>query len=650
MRFVIFLVLELFALSLTSQAQKAKENDTDPFGKVDKSLLEMKACTFDRDAEALMLFETGNLICDFMGHIQLEIHVRVKVLKEKGLERANIRIPFYSYHDEEAVRKIAAKTYNLDTSSNMVITDLDPKSIFIKVLNKRFSEVVLAIPQVRIGSVFEYKYTIEGTGLRTWFFQRSIPVAYSRFRVDFPAEVELSMVPKCILPLQKEELIRNRARVVTQYTMKEVPPLRNEPYMMNEEDYLQRIETRLQAVYRGDGQRVNRTRSWQGVIRMLMEDDDFGSQLKKNIPRTDELDKALLTVTDPFQRMKTIHHYVRSNMEWNGYTSIWALDGVKSAWKDKKGTSGEINLILVNLLKEAGLNACPILVSTHDNGLINTFVADYTQFNKVLAYVLIDNSPYVLDATDKYTPTHLVPEEVNLTQGLVLEKWETFQWGWKTIWSEGASRKNMIMLRGTIGKDGLMSGHAYISSQDYERLGRIPWLKKEKTEYIKEFFSAGNPDVAVTDLDFQNEANDSLPLIQQFNFTYPLQKSGDYQHFSVNIFTGLEKNPFLAEKRFSDVFFGMNQSYTIVGTFVIPDDAKIEELPRNIRMILPDSSIAMTRVTEAENNTISTRITLEFRKPYYTTEEYPAFREFYKKLFQLLNEQIVYTRKSFPEP
>jgi hypothetical protein len=57
---------------------------------------------------------------------------------------------------------------------------------------------------------------------------------------------------------------------------------------------------------------------------------------------------------------------------------------------------GEINLMLVNLLKEAGLNAHPVLVSTHENGVVNPVDAgtfDYPgfhQFNKVPAYVKID--------------------------------------------------------------------------------------------------------------------------------------------------------------------------------------------------------------------------------------------------------------------
>jgi hypothetical protein len=132
-----------------------------------------------------------------------------------------------------------------------------------------------------------------------------------------------------------------------------------------------------------------------------MEDEDFGLQLKKDIPRTADLDAQLKSITDPYLKMKLIHSYVRKNMEWNGVDGIWALDGVKSAWKDKKGTTGEINLILVNLLKDAGLNAHPLLVSTRENGFVRTDVADVDQFDKVMAYVTIDSNVYVLDANDQ---------------------------------------------------------------------------------------------------------------------------------------------------------------------------------------------------------------------------------------------------------
>ena len=43
----------------------------------------------------------------------------------------------------------------------------------------------------------------------------------------------------------------------------------------------------------------------------------------------------------------------------------------------------------------------PLLVSTRSNGLVNTGMPGYDQFDKVLAYVTIGDEKYVLDATEK---------------------------------------------------------------------------------------------------------------------------------------------------------------------------------------------------------------------------------------------------------
>ena len=78
--------------------------------------------------------------------------------------------------------------------------------------------------------------------------------------------------------------------------------------------------------------------TWPVLINRLVNDDDFGQQLTKNIPRTDDLDDSLKKVTDPCNQINIIYRYVRSNMHWDGHSSIWAIDGVKEAWKNKAGT------------------------------------------------------------------------------------------------------------------------------------------------------------------------------------------------------------------------------------------------------------------------------------------------------------------------
>jgi len=650
MKPLLTLVTAITALLFSNPSFSQKDKDIPAWGKVEKADLEMKVCDFDKDAEAVILFDLGELVCDQSGNIELERRIRIKILKEGGLERADIHLNYIHYLNSENIIKLSAQTYNLDAAGNIVTTAVDKKSFFDKKITKRLSERVFTFPEVKVGSIIEYKYIRTGSGLVTWYFQRSIPVKFSRYLTDFPSDVELASIPNCVLPYETKRDNKGTRNVIT-HTMKEVPALRDEPFISNEDDYLQRIETRLVAITNSMGIRTSYVRSWPGIIKQSMEADDFGVQLKKNIPRTADLEAELSKISDPYEKMKIIHHYVRKNMTWDGNKHIWADDGVKVAWKEKKGTSGEINLILVNLLKDAGLDASPMLVSTHDHGRVVPMVPSFDQFNEVIAYVKIGTKQYYLDATEKNTPSHLIPEDVMFTEGLVIKKLDTYEWGWHTLWNEKLLKKKMVVMRVELNEKDSMVGEVNVSSIDYDRLERTAVLKADgKEKFRARYFTEPNANMKIDSVYIDNENNDSLPLVQKFTFSQPISGSGDYKFFNVNLFTGLEKNPFVADNRFSDIFFGTNQAYVIIGNFKIPEGYSYEELPKNIRMIMPDTSIEISRRIAAENTVLSVRISLEFKRPYYTVEEYPDFKEFYKKLFDILNEQIVFRKKAIPDP
>ena len=171
---------------------------------------------------------------------------------------------------------------------------------------------------------------------------------------------------------------------------------------------------------------------------------------------------------------------------------------------------------------------------------------------------------------------------------------------------------------------------------------RMP--KKEKISSPKNTLSA--PGITIDDVAFENLESDSLPLVQKIKFNQSLNSSGDYQHFSTNTLSGLEQNPFVADKRFADIFFGSNQSYTINATITIPDGYELESLPKNIKMIMPDTSIVISRASQVANeNLLLSKIQLDFRKAVFTSEEYPDLQEFYKQLYAILNEQFVIRKK-----
>ncbi len=640
------LVATVLLFPFLVSAQKNKKAVAD-FGKIDKADLEMKTCDIDPKAEAVVLFETGEMNC-IISSISVEFdfvhHVRIKILQEGGRNAADIKLPpFYSYKKLEDIRDISAATYNLDAAGNIVKTTLDKKSIFEKQVDKRYSQKVFTFPDVKPGSIIEFKYHRTGPGFYGWYFQRNIPVKYSSYTIDFPDQIEVHCTPHCSLPVDRK--FNKDTRIVESFTMKDIPALRNEPYILNPEDYMQRVEPKLFSLRFADGSYVDYLTQWPKVVKILLEDEDFGMQLNKEIPRTADLDALLAKQTDPLLRMMIIHQYVRDNMKWNGMSNIWAVEGIKSAWKDKKGTSGEINLILVNLLKDAGLKAYPVLVSTHDHGLVNKEDAGLNQFNKVLAYVTIDDNIYVLDGTEKNTPSYLIPTDVILNEGMVIEKLETKEWGWKTLWNEDSHSKSLLLTNASIDDKGKMTAEAKLTSYDYARVDRAIYARKGVKDYTDKYLKLDIAGLNVDSVSFENLQVDTLPLTQNIYYTQQLASSGDYKYFSVNQFTGLEKNPFISETRFSDVFYGMNQSYSVIGTYFIPEGYVAEGLPKNMKLVMPDKSITVTRTTQADDISIYVNLSIEFAQPFYPNSQYAEFREFYKKLDDLLNEQFVIKKK-----
>ena len=645
-RFPFLLSMLFLSLKVCSQ-QKVK---LPAFGDIDKATLQMTECSFDKGASAMVIFDEAesafrvnleSLVSPFFE--QTDCRIRIKVFNEKGFENANVKIRYPTSDKTVSITHLIAQTYNLDAAGNIVISKVDKASIFDKAINTRYSEKIFVFPNVKAGSVIEYTYRLDNASRSEWYFQKSIPVKFSRFIIDFPPEIVVSVIPYCTLPIEQKQSGNQGAGNYSWYAMNNIPGLPDEPFMSCREDYVQRLESHVVALDFPGIPRKSLIRTWPGIIKELVDDEDFGRQLNKNIPRTSELDAMIRGVDDDYKRMCIIHKYVRNNMEWNKYDNIWALDGVKNAWKNKKGTSGEINLILINLLKDAGLKVSPILVSTRENGIINTGMAGYGKFNKVLAYVQMKDAVYVLDATEKITPSHLIPFEVMASEGLVIQKIDTYEWGWKTLWDEVHQKKNDVFINVEIDANGTMKGEATVKVFDYEKIKQLELLKEGENKF-KESIVA-KQDITIDSFLLNDADNDTLPLTESIKFTAQTPSSGNYRYFSVNYFAGLNSNPFIAEERKTDIFYGVNQQYHISGNVFLPDGFKMDGLPKNIKMITSDTGVVFKRQSSYSDGFLFVDISLVIRKSYFAPEDYIELREFYKKMTELLDEKYVYQKK-----
>lgn len=641
--------LFIFLFAGVAQAQDKVE-----FGKVDNALLQKQASLIDKHAEAEVLYESSEVSFSVMGgspEIHIRNHVRIKIYNSKGLEEANISIPYYARNGMENISKLEAQTYNINESGQVAVAKLDKKSVYDVKEDSRYSKLTFSLPEVKAGSVIEYRYISKRQVLylEDKVFQRDIPVVYSKLMFEHPTEFTFTEQPFNNIPIEASTKPTGYSIQKT-FICRNLQAVRTEPFMTTPKDYRQKLTIDLIGYNPVGGLAQDLRITWPKVIKVLMEDEDFGVQLKKNIPRTQELDQTLQKIQDPFQRMVAVHEYVRTNMAWDKATSIWALDGVKKAWEKKRGNSGEINLILVNLLKDAGLKAYPVLVSTREHGRIRPMNPSVHQFNTVMAYVTIDSSFYVLDATDQFTPPNLVPTSVVYTEGLVISKLDLEKslleqdWGWRTLWNDKQTFQKLVNVSAKFDGKSMVTGDAFIMLRDYAR-EKISHDVEPEAEKMTAFYASAVQGAKLTNLNVRNDKNQALPLEHTFRFELPVEANGDYSVYNLNVFTGLEKNPFLAVERYADVFFGYGQKFTLRGSLEIPEGFTFEAPPKNMRMIMPDNSIEMTRIVQIEGQYAKYSIQVEIKKPYYGPDEYELFHEFYKKLYTILNEPVVIKKK-----
>ena len=613
------------------------------YGKIDKADLQMQDCSFDPGAEAILLLDIGEIDFNYFQNTgwvsESNYRIRIKILKERAVSRSEIKLSYYAKNGREGISNISGISYNLDANGNIEESKLESRNVYDKLIDKDFSEVSFALPNVKAGTVFEYKYKKQRKSysyIPSWNFQQTIPVRYSAYNVIVPEYFQFTL-----MVTKRQELEKKASHGIkdgTWYIMRNIKGLKDEPYSSGKIDYLQRIDFQLASINAPGYYEEIRT-TWPKIITELQEDEDFGLTLKKNLRGINEILKTALSMQKTDERIRAIYNYVQRNMQWNADYSIYSDNGIKDAWDKKNGNITDINFILINILKEAGIPAKPLLVSTKDHGAVSPVYPFLKRFNAVMAYVKDGDKDYIMNAADKYNPYNLVPYDVINTNALVVDK------SVETLIQLNGTDKyiNNVFFTCSVGSDGKISGQATLKNSGYARNIRMSTFKKDK---LKEMIEENEGiTIKVDSLSVKNEEDELQPFEQTIDFSGNMQEGGGYFLLPYNLFTGLGKNPFIEEDRVMAIDFNFPESYIVTGTYYLPDDYVVNELPKNTRLIMPDTSIILTRRMQESGNVISFRVTLDLLYPDYIVEGYPYIKEFFKKMYAILNERIALKKK-----
>jgi hypothetical protein len=608
------------------------------FGSFSDEEKRLKQCSFDPEAEAIILLDKAVVLHDDDYQMITDRRIRIKILSEKGISRADIVIPYYTKNDFENIIKIQAYTYNFNEAGQQTSIPVDKKSIYTEKRSIYYSLKKFAMPAVKVGSIIEYHYVSvmkHYGGLDEWLFQSDLPTVQSSFLLGIipNAEFTYTIQKKPTLSIIQKP-IPSEGKIY--FEMNNIPALRTEPYMDAQRDYIQKVIFQLSGYTTryGTKQEVNTT--WKLLANELMSQKEFGAQLDKDL-KIDEIKLITQTATTDLDKLKAIYSYVKKNIAWNGYDSKFATDGIKAVWDRKKGSTGELNLLLVNLLNTVGLEAYPVLAAGRDFGRVDTTYPYLERFNKTIAFSIADGNQYLLDLTEENCPVGLTPYPILGTVGFIVDR---KKFNLIKIISGNKSYKNRISINGVIDAKGLITAEADVKSYEYARQQRLNAANSDKRQFVAEKFEKPYDGLAIDSFTVMPPEKDSIPFEQTVRFNQQLNESGGFVFFNSNLFTGLEKNPFISSIRFTNVNFGYPYDIFIEETIKMPPGTKIE-LPENKNLVSNDNMIQGVKQVSFENNELKVFIHFVQIVTLIKTEKYPDLKSFYKEVIDMLNEPIV---------
>jgi hypothetical protein len=605
------------------------------FGIYGAEEVNMKECSFDKDADAVVLLDEAFSNYDDEWQLVTSRRIRIKILNERGIDRGNIVIRFYSKGDFEFIRNVEGLTY----SEQQGVSALNRKSIYTEKINDKFSNIKFALPNVKAGSIIEYKYESvmkHYGGLDRWIFQSDIPTIRSCYLLQIIPKHEFSYIITK-KPELKISIVPKPDLGQIYFEMNNVPALRFEPYMDAIKDYFQQVEFQLSGFLNVFGSKNNVNLTWKDIAYDLSTDRNLGGAVKKDLPKIDEVKALIATETSNTGKLNLIYNYVKNNFTWNGYDSKYTIDGLKKVWEKKNGTSGEINLLLVSLLQSFDIDAEPLLVAERNFGKIDPNIPFIDRFNKTVAYATVEGKTFILDATQKYCPAELTPYSLLNTYALIVNKKTT---NLINLASGNGSYRSEVTIDAKLDKDGLLSGNATIMESGYAKQSQSEKIKENEKSFIQKNIEGGNPGMSVDSFSYNNSTGDSEPLIQHVKFKLPFDKTGGFALLNYNLFTGLAKNPFTKDQRFTNINFGYPYLVTIDEIIELPSNSKVEELPANKRLTTPERDISITREIIQTGNIVHIKISFVQMRTLIPAEAYQGLKYFYKMMIDLLNQPV----------
>ncbi|WP_439553568.1 transglutaminase domain-containing protein [Flavobacterium macrobrachii] len=632
-------------------------------GKVTKEELLEKLHKDDTSAVAAFKFKKAKTTFNYSknnGFVSsTEFFIKIKIYKKEGTSWGNFDIPYYIGYEnlnKEQIEILSAYTYNLE--NNQIIKEkVESQSKFKKVINEYWAKKTIAFPNVKEGSIIElrYKFKSENLSILPEFqFQYEIPVDYAEFQTAIPefylykgiksgykdiaVEQKMDRGSQSYDNEHKQTVSFSYNQINSIYKASNVKAIKNEAYTSNIENFYGKINHELETIRMPNETPKQISTTWEAVVMSIYKDEKFGKEIKEYDYFLHDLKLVLGNKSEPIDKINTIFNYIKSNMNWNENYGYYAKKGVKKVYQEKSGNAAEINFILLSMLKMAGIEAYPVLISTRENSVAN--FPNKSTFNYVIVAVKEQGKTLLLDATDKNATINILPIRC-------------LNWIGRLIQDDGTSTEINLMpeknslsainMMAEVSENGDVNGKVRKQYFDYNAYIYRDKNNGVSTESLIERTERQFAGVEVSDYATQNNTDLTLPIVENYTFSSDnlVETIGNTMYISPLLFFTTTENPFKQETREYpvDFVYPHQDKYNI--SLTIPDGYTIETLPSTKGMALPDGLGKFSYNISKNNNQVQLLYSLDINQAIISPEYYEALKNFYKEIVTKQTEKIV---------
>lgn len=576
--------------------------------------------------------------------------VRIRILGDDPIrvaEASLVGIPYYFRDNIEQVVNLEGITHQ--PNGDQVRFDAD--SIRTADLNSRYKIIEFEMPQAQEGSILEYKYTLERRyieELPDFFFSHRVPTReavvwlqnaqYLRYtavkqNVDFEIGYEEVRVDTSSIPLVFTYR-RPEPVLIQKWSAQNVPAVDASSYISSIDDIRARIRFQI---------------SEFGLPRQPLENswEFVAAQIRRNqspfevVTASDSLRRLGKQIAESFSNKKTaldsIFHHVDNRVQFNEVNTAFADDSLWHVLNGEPANRAEINLVLLAMLRGAGIDAHPIYLSGREFGRIDRAFPSLFQFNRLLVYSEEGGEPLFMDAAFSHSLPNLIPVDSYNLQGMVLRE-ESFEW--VNIAPDRSVFDLSISVSANLRDDGTLEGTLRAESAGYpsRRIRNELDAGMPRAEILKRIFFDIYPETELSDTHIEVSPENRDKIMVEAQFTIP-----DY---AVTFTEGIEfrpmtvgylyRNPFESTERAVPITLDAPEMLEIDYEVSLPEGFRVEA--RNQQRETSLAGAALRETYETEENTIRYSFDIDISRKEFPTDVYGQLRRIYERWVVLSNE------------